>query len=124
MGEDDKRKFQAGATMQIELDQVQLVDLEAAVARRTPPPLPDLPPGATASSAPPRPLVTEAPPASAGKNLVYLGLIAIVVALAVAAGLMVGRRVSASAPAASSAAVLPSAAPPSGVLTIPPIEVK
>ena len=41
MGDDDKRKFEPGATMQIDLDQVQLVDLEGiAKSRKVPPPLP------------------------------------------------------------------------------------
>jgi hypothetical protein len=153
MGDDDKRKFEPGATMQIDLDQVQLVDLEAAAkSRKVPPPLPPLPPEATQpaetpsqarpSAAPrvasvaPRPPSIAAPPESRARNLMHIGIIVVVVAVAIAAGLAVGRGVggtAAATPSASAAsaaapvarpAVAPSAVPSGAVLELPPFEVK
>jgi hypothetical protein len=136
MSEEDKPKFQAGATIQIDLDQVQLVDLDAhpsspAMSRMTPPPLPQEAPApqeaalraSRASAAP----VAAAPAASRGRNLLYMGLIGVVVLLAIAAGLVVGKRVRGSAATTAPSAVVPSAthaAPVDSVLTIPPIEVR
>jgi hypothetical protein len=143
MGDDDKRKFEPGATMQIDLDQVQLVDLEAsAKSRKTPPPLPEMPPmpemPAPTSTAP---AVTSVAPssraptraASAVNNAWHIGIIVLVVAVAVGAGLGVVRLLRGSpaaaasaVPAVSSAIAAPvkSSEPTGGVLEIPPIEVK
>ena len=131
MGDDDKRKFEAGATMQIDLDQVQLVDLEAARGRKVPPPLPPLAPETSQPQAAAVPRATSvapsrpAPAAGNAKNVMYIGLIAVVGGLAIAAGLAVGRGVGRTAGAVPSASAPPS--PPvssAGVLEIPPTEVK
>jgi hypothetical protein len=132
MGDDDKRKFEPGATMQIDLDQVQLVDLDAARGRKVPPPLPPLAPetsqpsGGQAAAVPRATSVAPSrPPPAAGnaKNAMYIGLIAVVVGLAIAAGLAVGRGVGRTAGAAPSASA-PAPASSAGVLEIPPTEVK
>jgi hypothetical protein len=135
MGDDNKRKFEPGATMQIDLDQVQLVDLDAARGRKVPPPLPPLAPLAPETSQPsageaaavPRAtsVAPSRPPPAAGnaKNVMYIGLIAVVVGLAIAAGLAVGRGVGRTAGAVPSASAPPPASS-AGVLEIPPTEVK
>jgi hypothetical protein len=142
MGDDDKRKFEPGATMQIDLDQVQLVDLEAgAKSRKTPPPLPASMPPLPAIEAPTStaPAVTSVAPSSrapapaapsAANNAMHIGIIVVVVAAAIGAGLAVARGLRGSPAAAASAAPSASAAPvkssepAGGVLEIPPIEVK
>jgi len=146
MSEPEKPKFNPGATIQIELDQVQLVDPDAATGgdpaatRRTaPPPLPATAmPEVMASAATPAPRGSAVPSAAGrqtaqkdAKLALHLVTVIGVVVLAVVAGLVVAWRVrgSGSAPAASAS---PSAAPgtsasapaSSGVLTIPPIEVR
>jgi hypothetical protein len=147
MSDEGKPKFEAGATMQIDLDQVQLVDLnlpgkDAAMsaARKTPPPLPALPPevlhqaaapaGSAAVSRPPAsttPMVRSVGPApqpDSKKNVLYVGIIVVVVVVAIAAGLAVGRSVGGSSAAAPSASAGPSPRASGPVLTLPPIEVK
>ncbi len=147
MDEDDKPKLHAGATMQIDLDQVQLVDLDKGRERSKPPPLPPMPPQeqvsqvsapAAISASPPRPSAAPAPLPSNAKNLMHVGIIVLVVALAVVAGLAVGRgfgRPAATAPSASAPAPTVSTpapvvshttqtAPSNEVLIIPPVEVK
>ena len=132
----EKRKPAANQTIQIDLSQVQLVDpgpasqpaatgpgagAEAgadgtgpnpAARKKTPPPLPALaPPGLAAPGAPPA--AAQAAPASPAKTIGYVALIVVLVAVAIAGGLAVGRRAHGNdAPAASE------------TLTIPPIEVK
>lgn len=146
MSDPEKPKFQAGATIQIDLDQVQLVDPDAAAGSaegskpRTsgPPPLPAtaMPEVMASAATPAPPRASSASHGTAQKDAklaLHLGVVIGVVVLAVAAGLFVAWRVrgSGAAPAASGA---PSAAPAtgaapasspasSGVLTIPPIEV-
>jgi hypothetical protein len=144
MADSEKPKFEPGATMQIDLDQVQLVDLEAGKVRSKPPPLPPEPPVApvnvhAAISQPPPPpssalpprSAAPTPPPSAAKNVLYVGIIIVVVAVAIVAGLAVGRGVrGGAAPAPSAGLGAPSSsqtAPPvesTNVLTIPPVEVK
>jgi hypothetical protein len=146
MSDPEKPKFHATATIQIDLDQVQLVDPDAprdddagAPRRTAPPPLPGTAmPEVMASAA------TPAPPRSPALELaarqratqkdpkfaLHLGVVIGVVLLAVIAGLVVASRVrGGSAPAASaspSGTEAPSASAPasSSVLTIPAIEVR
>jgi hypothetical protein len=147
MSDPEKPKFQAGATIQIQLDQVQLVDPDAPAAdgdagkaRRTaPPPLPAtaMPEVMASAATPAPPRASGSPQQSAQKDAklaLHLGAVIGVVVLAVAAALVLAWRVRAggAAPAASaSPSALPATgAPPgsapasSGVLTIPPIEVR
>jgi hypothetical protein len=144
MSDPEKPKFHAGATIQIDLDQVQLVDPDAAAGgdagappRTAPPPLPAtaMMPEVMASAATPAPRnpALAAAQRKAGqrdpKFALHIGLVVGVVVLAVVAGLVVASRVrGGSTPAASaspSETEAPSASAPasSAVLTIPPIEV-
>ena len=148
MSDPEKPKFHAGATIQIDLDQVQLVDPDAAsgaaggdagVPRRTaPPPLPATAmPEVMASAATPAPprspaLALAARQKAAQKDpklALHIGVVIGVVVLAVVAGLVVASRVrggpASAASASPSGTEAPSASAPasSAVLTIPPIEV-
>ena len=144
----EKGKLGAGATMQVNLDQVELVNLELArspgppsAARKTPPPLPAMPPptpgaeegagdaAASVPAAPPAPTSLAPAPAEPPRRLaLHIAVIVVVVAVAVGAGLLVARAVRGG----STATTAPSAAEPSAthtapvdsVLTIPPIEVR
>jgi hypothetical protein len=149
----EKGKLGAGATMQVNLDQVELLNLELAkspappsAARKTPPPLPGmLPPtpgggiesaadpaavaAAPVPAAPPAPTsLAPAPAEPPSRMALHIGVIVVVVAVAVGAGLLVARAVRGT----STATTAPSAAEPSAthtapvdsVLTIPPIEVR
>lgn len=132
MDQSDKRK-PAGATIQIDLADVQLVDPEAASrgpeSHKAPPPLP-------ASALAPPPAAATASPARTGPTSRQLAILIAGVVLAVAAGLAVGLGGrSGAAPAASAstppspsnppvALRPPSPAPSASVLTIPPIELK
>jgi hypothetical protein len=147
MSDPEKPKFQAGATIQIELDQVQLVDPDAPTGgdagmppRTAPPPLPGTAmPEVMASAATPAPRPSAALSLAAQRKAarkdpklaLHLGVVIGVVVLAVVAGLVVAWRVrgDGSSPAASaspSGTEAPSASAPSSsaVLTIPPIEVR
>jgi hypothetical protein len=154
MSDPEKPKFQAGATIQIQLDQVQLIDPEAppeadaGVPRRTaPPPLPATAmPDATAMPEVMASAATPAPPRSAAlalaaqrkaaqkdsKLALHLGVVIGVVVLAVIAGLVVAWRVRAGSAAVAGSASPSGAEAPSAsalpassaVLTIPPIEVR
>jgi hypothetical protein len=148
MSEDDdkaemKRRLLAGATMQIDLAQVQLVDIppSAPALRSTkPPPLPadaSVPPAApdapTSATHPPAsmrvPAGSTAPAAVPPRTGAHIALVVVVVVLAIVAGLAVGRRMRGSVAAApASGAASPSApaasASQGNVLTLPPIEVR
>jgi hypothetical protein len=95
------------------LDQIQLVDsAPPGGGRRTPPPLPPFSPApsfASASASAPR-----------RKTVAYVGMFVALIAVAVAAGLIVGRRAGATRP--SPGAGSPSAS--GSVLTIPPVEIR
>lgn len=148
MTDPEKPKFQAGATIQIDLDQVQLVDPDAPPAgdastapRKTaPPPLPPTAmPEVMASAATPAPARPtgaaggRAPAQKDPKLALHIGIVVGVVVLAVVAALVVASRVRGGSPA-EAASASPSGAPltggasaapsSSGVLTIPPIEVR
>jgi hypothetical protein len=155
-GKVEPGKLGAGATMQIDLDQVQLVDLEAVRSpsaspvspnsRKTPPPLPEgmLPPAPPAepgsethpasAPVPPPPLaptsLAPAPAEPPSKLAMHIGVIALVVGVAVAAGLWVAHAVGSrggtttTAPSAAEPTATHSAPPVDSVLTIPPIEVR
>jgi hypothetical protein len=129
MSESDppKRRFDPNATIQIDLDQVQLADAMAASAREssapvrrtTPPPLP-----------PPLPIVTLAPPPNPGRTALYVALFVVLIGLGIAGGLLVGMRAQrgvASVPPATTASatssVAPSASSAAPMLTLPTIEI-
>jgi hypothetical protein len=132
MSESDppKRRFDPNATIQIDLDQVQLDDARAAsardssapVRRTTPPPLP-----------PPLPIVTLAPPPKPGRTVLYVAVFVVLIGLGIAGGLLVGmraRRGVASIPAAlpattasATSSVAPSASSAAPTLTLPTIEI-
>jgi hypothetical protein len=138
MSDPSKRK-DPNATIQIELDQVQLYDPSAIPepgasepgARKVPPPLP--PP-------PPFPAAAQAPPPSAAKTIAYVAMIVVLVGLAIVGGLMVGTRARgtadvAPAPSATTAttatpAVATTPAPSASasaaprMLTLPTIEMR
>jgi hypothetical protein len=148
MSDPEKPKFNPTATIQIDLNQVQLVDPDApaggdagAPRRTAPPPLPatgTAMPEVMASAATPAPPRSPALALAARqrakqkdpKLALHIGVVIGVVVLAVVAGLVVASRVrGGSAPAASaspSGAEAPSASAPasSSVLTIPAIEVR
>jgi hypothetical protein len=102
MTDEQKRKINPNATIQIDLDQVQLVDPNAP-QESVPPPLPVGPvaPG-TPSAAPPQPR---------SRTIAYVAMIVAFVAIAIAAGLAVGRRLGGAEPAPSAAVASPVAAP-------------
>ena len=133
MSESDppKRRFDPNATIQIDLDQVQLDDGRAASAREssappvrktTPPPLP-----------PPLPIVTLAPPPKPGRTVLYVAVFVVLIGLGIAGGLLVGMRarggvasVPATPPATTASAtssVAPSASSATPTLTLPTIEI-
>jgi len=132
MTESDKRK-PAGATIQIDLTDVQLVDPDAAMrgpeSNRAPPPLP-------ASALVPPAAPATASPARTGPTSRQLAVLIAGVVIAIAAGLAVGLGARGGAAPAASASTPrspssppvalrpPSPAPSASVLTIPPIEVK
>lgn len=126
----DKRRPDPNTTIQI--DQLDALDQviddarpSAAPGRRTPPPLP-------ASTAPPTPVAEPATaPKSAPKTVVMVGAFLLLLALAISAGLLVGRGVRGAPPAASTVVVTapaPSApAAPSAsteIMTLPPVDIK
>ncbi len=134
MSDPSKRK-DPNATIQIELDQVQLYDPSAIPepgasqpgARKVPPPLP---------TPPPIPAASVATPPNAARTIAYVAMIVVLVGLAIVGGLMVGTRARGTAnvapapsattatPAVAAAPATPSAsasaAPP--MLTLPTIE--
>ena len=91
MSDPDKRKPSANATIQIDLDQVQLFDPDAAPggadakpgAHKIPPPLPATPPVPSAAAPAPR---------SLGKTIAYVAMFVALLAVAIVGGLMVGTR--------------------------------
>jgi hypothetical protein len=119
---DDKDKLPPGATIQIDLAQVQLVDLTPGPpsARKTPPPLPQ---GAPPTSLPPQPAQVGE---TRSMKALHVAGVALVVVVAVVAGLWVGGvfRSSNATPAASAAPSASPSVPASSVLTLPPIEVR
>jgi hypothetical protein len=133
MSDPSKRK-DPNATIQIDLDQVQLYDPSATPppaspsepgARKVPPPLP---PSASL------PGIAPAPPPSPAKTIAYVAMIVVLVGLAILGGLMVGTRARGTpqvAPAPSSTVAdtpAPSAAPSASAapatLTLPTIEMR
>jgi len=133
MTDPSKRKVDPNATIQIELDQVQLYDPGAIPApgasepgaRKVPPPLP---------TPPPFPAAAPAPPHSAAKTIAYVAMFVVLIGLAIVGGLMVGMRARgavnvAPAPSATTVgAATPSAAPSASeaprTLTLPTIEMR
>jgi hypothetical protein len=121
-GESDKRPLDPNSTIQLDaLDGVQLEDADPERSSA---------PREQAGPPPPLPAEGEAPPRGLGKTLVHAAVFVALVAVAIAAGLSVGRcarpRPSVDQ-AATNAAAPPS--PPSGsvsarTLTLPPIEIK
>jgi hypothetical protein len=122
-----KRRVDPNATIEIQLDQVQLVDPNAPPApepRKTPPPLPmpeELP------------VLDLPPPRSAGKAIAYVALVVVLVGMAIVGGLMVGmhaRGGATTAPAPSATTLATAAAPTTApaassaapTLTLPTIE--
>jgi len=130
MSDPSKRK-DPNATIQIDLDQVQLFDPSTTPepagsqpdGRRVPPPLP---------TPPPFPAAGQAQPFNAGKTIAYVAMLVVLVGLAIVGGLMVGRRAggtasvapvpSATGPGAVTASVAPSASAAPATLTLPTIE--
>lgn len=127
---DDSKRTPAGATIQIDISDVQLVDPDAAArgpgSGKTPPPLP----ASGLAQPPPAP----ASQARTGPTRRQLAVLVAGVVVAIAAGLAVGLHARRAPAAAASAVSLPSTppvavparlpAPSASVLTIPPIEVK
>ena len=130
MSDPSKRK-DPNATIQIDLDQVQLYDPSATPepggsqpgARKVPPPLP---------TPPPFPAATQPAPPSPAKTIAYVAMLVVLVGLAIVGGLMVGRRAggtasvapvpSATGPGAVTASAAPSASAAPATLTLPTIE--
>jgi hypothetical protein len=107
MSDPTKRKPDANATIQIDLDQVQLFDPNSvpppspseAAMRKAPPPLP---------TPPPFPAAAQATAPSPAKTIAYVAMIVVLVGLAIVGGLLVGTRARGPAPVAS-VPVVPSA---------------
>ena len=129
MSDPGKRKVDPNATIQIELDQVQLYDPNATPppeasepgTRKAPPPLPTPAPMAVGA---------QAPPPSAAKTIAYVAMIVVLVGLAIVGGLLVGTRArgtpnDAPMPSAttvgSTAAATPAAAPSASASAAPPM---
>jgi hypothetical protein len=121
----EKRNVDPNATIQLEaLDPSELVDPSAPAlpgtepdARRTPPPLP---PGAPAPGMAPG---LAAPAQGGTKTIVTISMFVVLLALAIAAGLLVGTRAGSVTPVAASASAGSSSTAPAGsTLTIPTIE--
>jgi len=136
---DPSKRKDPNATIQIELDQVQLYDPSTIPepgasepgARKAPPPLP---------TPPPFPAAAEAPSPSAAKTIAYVAMIVVLVGLAIVGGLLVGTRARGSAdvapaPSATTATTAttavaatpaPSASASAGpqMLTLPTIEMR
>jgi hypothetical protein len=115
---DERRGADPNATIQVDpanvLDQIQLVDsAPPGASRKTPPPLPP-------SSSAPSPASAPATRGTSGKTVAYVGLFVALIAVAVAAGLVVGRRAGATRPSPAAG----SASPSGSVLTIPPVEIR
>jgi hypothetical protein len=121
----DKGRPDPNATIQLDqvagLEDVEFVDSEEPAtsslpeprSRETPPPLPPPAPGAPA-------------PSGRGRTIVYGAVICLVVAAAVAAGLLVGNSMRrGTAPAAPASTVAPAAppAPSSSTLVLPTVEI-
>jgi len=134
MSDPSKRKPDANATIQIDLDQVQLYDPNAtppppdaggSVARKAPPPLP---PSASL------PGVAQAAPRSAAKTIAMVAMFVLLIGVAIVGGLMVGTRArgtvqaplpSTTAATATQAATAPPAASSApATLTLPTIEMR
>jgi hypothetical protein len=125
----EKRNFDPNATIQLEaLDPSELVDPSApalpetseAEARKTPPPLP---PGAPAPGMVAPGLAAPAPASKTSKTIATISMFVVLLAVAIAAGLLVGTRAREVTPTAPSAAAgSGSTAPAGSTLTIPTIE--
>lgn len=100
MSDEQKRKVNRNVTIQIDLNQVELVDPNVPQAS-TPPPLPAALPAAAEQPAGPQ---------SPRKTIAYVAMIVALVGVAIAGGLAVGRGCGDTEPTASSAV----AAPPAG----------
>ena len=131
MSDPTKRKPDANATIQIDLDQVQLYDPNATppppegsepAARKVPPPLP---PSASL------PGIAQAAPRSPAKTIAFVAMFVVLLGVAILGGLMVGTRARGTvqvAPPEPTAAATPSSAPAASsatpTLTLPTIEMR
>ena len=135
MSDPTKRKPDANATIQIDLDQVQLFDPDASAggaARKVPPPLPATAPDAAGSPG----ALAVGPAQNPARTIAIVAMFVMLIAAAIAGGLLVGTRArgtgdapSAAAPAATAPSPAPgtSAAQPAtsaGTLTVPTIEMR